>query len=169
MICLSRNMSRNPEGWIYVFRIRSSLQKGHRHFKRVNGRESYIQKGNFQKVNSHEVPHPQNFFCTIHGSFLKVKFGKTRSKRSTDKFEKLVYINSYFFSSSMTLLLAKKESNPFVTSSKHSTILKSQYHTQELLLLLSRTLYDSTLRSSSISRVNSSYSGCLRYFLSYRR
>ena len=36
------------------------------------------------------IPHPQSFFYTIHGSFLKVKLDKIRSKRRTNKSEKLV-------------------------------------------------------------------------------
>ena len=67
-----------------------AIRKVTKDFIKVNSLEGYFQNGNFQKINSHEVSHPQSFFCTIHGSFLKVKLDETRSKRSADKYEKLV-------------------------------------------------------------------------------
>ena len=62
-----------------------AIRKGHKHFRRMNCLEGYI-----QKVGSYEVPHPQSLFYTIYGLFLKVKFDKTKSKRSADKSKKLV-------------------------------------------------------------------------------
>ena len=51
-----------------------AIKKGHKHFKKravqkgisrrvtsrklIHMKQGYIQKGNFQKVNSHEVPYP---------------------------------------------------------------------------------------------------------------
>ena len=113
MIHLSRDISKGPKGCIYIIRRKSSYQKVHKYFKRMNCLESYIQKVDLQKANSQEIPHPQNFFCMIHGSFLKVKLDKTRSKRSADNFEKLGNLNGQF-SLLVMFLLVEKESNLFL-------------------------------------------------------
>ena len=97
MIYLLRSISRSPEGYIYVIRRKSFHQKGHKHFRKMNCPEGYVQKSDHQKVDSHEITHLQSFFCTIHWLLLKVKCDKTRSKRNADNSEKLVTINGYFF------------------------------------------------------------------------
>ena len=77
---------------------KTSHQKDHRHFKRIIYSKGYVQNGDHQKVEPLEIPHPQSFFCTIQGSFSKVKCSMTKCKRSADKSEKLVnyQIASFF-------------------------------------------------------------------------
>ena len=59
--------------------------------------EGSIQKGDNQKVATLEVPHRQRLFHTIQWSFKKVKHDLTRSKRSADKFEKLMNLQQLLF------------------------------------------------------------------------
>ena len=89
---------------------KTSHQKDHRRFRRINYIEDYVQKGDYQKVKPLEVPHPQSFFCMIQGLFSKVKCDITGYKESINQSEKLVtYQMASFFSYLMISLSAEKE------------------------------------------------------------
>ena len=104
------SVSKASEGCIYVIKRISSYQNDHEHIRMMSYPKGFDQKGDLQKVDLHKVLHPQSLFCTIHGSFLKFKLYKTRSKRIADNFEKLVDPNGQF-SSLLMYLLTEKESN----------------------------------------------------------
>ena len=72
-------------------------KKNHRHTRRMNYPEGYVQKGEYQKVTIRNVSHPQIFFCMTQGLFSKVKHDMTRSKISANKSEKLVNHHRLFF------------------------------------------------------------------------
>ena len=108
MISLSRSISKSLERYIYIIIRKSRHQKDNKHFRRMNYLEGFDQKGDLQKVDLHEVPHPQSFFYTTHGSFLKVKLDKTISKRCNDKFEKLVDSTASFLLWKCSYFLRKK-------------------------------------------------------------
>ena len=65
-------------------------QKAKRTTRRMIYPEGSIQKVDHRKDASHEVDHLQSFFYMIQGLGSKVKCDVIRSKRSTNKSEKLV-------------------------------------------------------------------------------
>ena len=67
-----------------------SHQKDHRCIRRRIYPKGYVRKCDNLKVAILKEPQPQSFFYIIQRSIQKVKRDLTRSKRSTDKSEKLV-------------------------------------------------------------------------------
>ena len=86
------SISEGSEGYIYIIKRMLNHQKDPKHFKRIICPKGFDQKDDLQKVDLHEVPHPQSLLSMIHGSFLK-KLEMTKSKRSADNSEQLADAN----------------------------------------------------------------------------
>ena len=83
-LCILRSLTQDihekvEKGRCMLSEGKTCHQKNHRRFRKINYLEGSVQKGDPQEDISHEVLHPQSFFCTIQGSVSKVKCDITRS------------------------------------------------------------------------------------------